>query len=246
MLALFKSHYSIGKSILKVSEQKGSKVASVFGIASKNKLKQVIMVEDSLIGFLESQKCAKDLGIQLIFGLRISASHTDLNSSSKCTHKVIIFAKNDKGCSLLNSIYSHSFCENDGLLDFSHLKSLWDEDSLNMSIPFYDSFLFMNTMHFCSCIPDLSFLSPHFLIENNGLPFDRRMQSIVKSYCTSNGHDYSTAKSIYYENKEDFHAYQTYKCICSRQFKQRTLDVPNFDHLASDSFSFESYLEDNK
>ena len=59
MLALFKSHYSIGKSILKVSEQKGSKVASVFGIASKNKLKQVIMVEDSLIGFLNPKSVPK-------------------------------------------------------------------------------------------------------------------------------------------------------------------------------------------
>ena len=36
--------------------------------------------------------------------------------------------------------------------------------------------------------------------------------------------------------KEDFSAYQTYKCICNRGFKARTLDCPNFDHQGSIQF----------
>ena len=55
MLPLFKSHYSIGKSILTLnapSEDDGGAV-SVFDIAKKHNLDKVVLVEDSLIGFLK-------------------------------------------------------------------------------------------------------------------------------------------------------------------------------------------------
>ena len=46
-------------------------------------------------------------------------------------------------------------------------------------------------------------------------------------------------RSIYYENKEDFKAYVTFKCINNRT----VLENPKFDHLCSDEFSFESWKE---
>lgn len=245
MLALFKSHYSIGKSILTLDHPENKKEGgpeSIFGISKE---KQIVLVEDSLIGFLQAQKVAKSLDVHLIFGLRISASHElqEANEKSKCTHKIIIFAKNDQGCKMLNSIYSKAFCESGGVISFNSLKELWNDDYLSLSIPFYDSFIFMNSLHFCSCIPDFSFTKPRFFIEENLLPFDLDIKSKVLSYCKKEGYDFDLSKTIYYHKKSDFSAYQTYKCICSKKFKQRTLDVPNFDHLASPEFCYESYLE---
>ena len=249
MIALFKSHYSIGKSILTLEhpdKAKSDGSDSVFSVAQNEK--KIVLVEDSLIGFLQAQKTAEQLNTQLIFGLRISASH-ELKTSDdhkECIHKIIIFAKNDDGCKLLNQIYSHAFCESGGVITFNSLKDLWNEDALSLCIPFYDSFIFMNSLYFCSCIPDFSFAKPHFFIENNLLPFDQDIRSKVVDYCKKSNYTYSDAKTIYYKNRSDFSAYQTYKCICSKKFKQRTLNVPNFDHLASPEFCYESYIEHQK
>ena len=238
MTPLFKTHYSIGKSILKTEE--------VFNIAQDNNLKKVVIVEDSLIGFLEANKYAEEKDIDLVFGLRINSCNSipdNKKDNDKCFHKILIFAKNGDGCKLINEIYSKAFCENDGVIDFPSLKNLWNEDNLMLAIPFYDSFIFKNTLHFCSCIPDFSFFFFFFFLENNYLPFDHIIKEKVLDYC--NKHNYLTeeTKSIFYKNKEDLEAFQTYKCICSRRFKQRTLSVPNFDHLASPEFCFESFLE---
>jgi len=246
MIPLFKSHYSIGKSILTLNHPdqiKEGSSDSVFSILREDQ-KQVVLVEDSLIGFLQSQKVAKDLGLQLIFGLRMSCSH-EINPDTKngCVHKIIIFAKNDGGCKLLNKIYSHAFCEGEGILDLNFLNSVWEEDYLSLAIPFYDSFIYMNSLHFCSCIPNFSFTKPTFFIEDNFLPFDEDIKNKVLNYCKKYNLPHSSAKTIYYNTREDFAAYQTYKCICSKKFKQRTLNVPNFDHLSSPEFSYESYLE---
>ena len=245
MLPLFKSHYSIGKSILTLNDPNAVKDGgpqSIFSIAKDQE--NLILVEDSLIGFLQAQKTAEKLGIQLIFGLRISCSHEALKEDSKeCLHKIIIFAKNDSGCKLLNKLYSKAHCENGGVITNRALKELWSEEDLSLYIPFYDSFIFMNNYHFCSCIPDFSFCNPTFFVENNFLPFDEDLRQKVTSYCESNKYEVEESKTIYYHNRKDFAAYQTYKCICSKKFKQRTLNVPNFDHLASPEFCYESYLE---
>ena len=239
MIPLFKSHYSIGRSILRTGE--------IFEIATNSKLDKVVLVEDSLVGFLEADKESQDKNIELVFGLRIDACNIvsdNKKDNEKCFHKIIIFAKNGDGCKLLNKIYSKAFCENNGAIDFPSLKTLWDSDILLLAIPFYDSFIFKNTLHFCSCIPDFSFCKPTFFLENNLLPFDEIVRDKVLDYCSENNYTTEETKSIFYENKEDFDAFQTYKCICSRRYKQRTLSVPNFDHLASPEFCLESYLEE--
>lgn len=245
MIALFKSHYSIGKSILTLDHPDKVKEGgpqSIFKITEKSN--QVVLVEDSLVGFLQAQKTAETLGVQLIFGLKINCCHEAITDEKSCMHKVIIFAKNDLGCKLLNSIYSDAFCNNNGVLILSNLKKIWNEDALSMAVPFYDSFLFMNSMHFCTCIPDFSFCTPTFFLEDNSLPFDDFIQNKVLDYCDKFNYNHTMTKSIYYHNRSDFEAYQTYKCVCAKRIgKQRTLSVPNFDHLASPEFCYESYLE---
>jgi len=247
MIAFFKSHYSIGKSILTLNDPSSVTEGGPQSVFSVSKdLNKIVLVEDSLIGFLQANKVCRSLNKQLVFGLRMSCSHEIANESKdqQCIHKIIIFANNDDGCKALNRIYSHAFCNNDGVIDFPSLKSMWPDKDLSLGIPFYDSFIYMNSMHFCSCVPDFSFCEPHFFIENNYLPFDNQIKNKVIDYCSNFNYNYSMSKSIYYASREDFAAYQTYKCICERKAgRQRTLSVPNFDHLSSPEFCYESYLE---
>lgn len=247
MIGLFKSHYSIGKSILTLDDPK--KVVdggpdSVFKILKDNGLSQLTLVEDSLIGFFEALKRSKELGIQLIFGLRISMRNSSFPDDESSQHKAIIFAKNGEGCKLLNKIYSKAFCEFSGFLDYSSLKELWSENDLKFCVPFYDSFLAINNLTFGNAVPDFSFCAPAFLIEDNSVAYDHLLQLKVKSFAAQGNFSILKAKSIYYKNKRDAEAFQTYKIICNRSSgKQTSLSRPELSHFCSDLFCFESWKE---
>ena len=89
------------------------------------------------------------------------------------------------------------------------------------------------------CFPDFSFTKPVFFVEDNDIPFDYLIKKKVVNYCKDNKFDTLDVKSVYYEKKEDFKAYLTFKCINNRT----TLENPRFDHLCSNEFSFESWQE---
>ncbi len=251
MIPLFKSHYSIGKSILTLDSPASEYgPASIRSLVNKHQIDPLVLVEDSLIGFLEAKTLADALGIQLIFGLRLDAC-SDMSvkitrNSDECLHKLVIFAKNSEGCKLLNKIYTVAFTQGGGKIDFTALEKLYDKDLLAIAIPFYDSFLFHNLFSYRKpCILDHSFFEPTFFLENNLLPFDHVLREVVVDYATKEKFPLQEVKSIYYENRADFEAYQTYKCVCGRGFSSRalTLDKPNLDHCGSPEFCLESYLE---
>jgi DNA polymerase III alpha subunit len=240
MLPLFKSHFSIGKSILKLSGEEG-----VFSIAKNIGLQKVFLVEDSLTGFLEAAKLSKDEKIQLVFGLRISVCDTTSTEGVDC-HKVIIFAKNDQGCKLLNKIYSTAFTSESNTLPMQELEKIWVEKNLSLCIPFYDSFIYNNSLKFSTCMPNFSFCNPTFIIESNNLPFDNLVKDNVLKFCKNKKLESIKAKSIFYKNRSDFKAYQTYKLICNRsgwKGKSVSIECPNIDHCGSDDFCIESYKE---
>ena len=248
MLPLFKSHYSIGKSILTLNDPSKSNDGgsdSVFAIALENNLKKIILVEDSLIGFSEAFKRSKELDINLIFGLRLSMRNSSSDNDQLSDHKIIIFAKNSDGCKLLNKIYSKAFCDFSGFLDYKSLAKLWNSDYLKMAIPFYDSFIHVNNFGFGTAIPDMHGFKPTFFIEQNGLAFDHLLKSLTldqaqKTYQAP----IEKVKSIYYKNKTDAEALMTYKMICNRTFgKNRSLSRPELAHFCSNEFSFESWKE---
>tara|TARA_R110001592_G_scaffold32260_3_gene113130 strand:+ start:5267 stop:6028 length:762 start_codon:yes stop_codon:yes gene_type:complete len=253
MLALFKSHFSIGKSILTLDDpitHKEGGSDSVFSIAKENNLKEVILVEDTLSGFLQAKKVSENIGVKLIFGLRISmrndAKVNPKEESGDSSHKVIIFANDSKGCRILNTIYSEAFGENFGSVDTNMLSKHWSEDHLSLAIPFYDSFIFKNSMKFSNCAPDFPFTKPVYFSEDNGLPFDILINHRVSKFAEKSGSKVEKVKSIYYKNKKDVSALQTYKCICGRSFGNKTLSKPNLDHFGSDQFCFESWKENYK
>jgi DNA polymerase III alpha subunit len=256
-IPLFKSHYSIGKSILTLNSPgntaEGDAADSVFDIVSESSLDKIVLVEDTFMGFLQAKKIAADLNIHFIFGLRLNICDSITNIEDthlqKCSHKIIIFPRNAAGCANLNNIYTDCNTKYSGWLDFPTLESLWDESNLTLAIPFYDSFIFKNLTSFNTCVPSFPFTSPTFFIENNNLPFDSLVEKGVMEYCKSNQYPTQSTQSIYYKNKKDFSAYLTYKLVCSRNtFSGRAVSIenPNMDHMGSDEFCWESHLEKNE
>tara|TARA_Y100000310_G_scaffold343375_1_gene450707 strand:+ start:12153 stop:12923 length:771 start_codon:yes stop_codon:yes gene_type:complete len=249
VLPLFKSHYSIGRSILTL-ENSASDVEptvstdSVMDICSENDISNIFLVEDNMNGFLEAYQSSKDINSVLTFGLRLSILDDCEDKSAESlqrTCKYIIFAKNDNGYRRLIRIYTHA--SKTGFyyyprIDFSSLRSFWSNDDLSLCVPFYDSFIFRNSLEYTSCVPELDFVEPVFFTENNGLPFDSLISDRVHSFCKDK-FPIQKVKSIYYRNREDFKAYLTFRCINNRT----TLDKPNFDHMCSNEFCFESWKE---
>ena len=248
MIPLFKSHYSLGKSILtlKLPADKDSAGAdSVFDILKENNLSRLVLVEDTMAGFLEAYNNCKQLGIKLVFGLRlIVCNEASSYEKGDCLHKIIIFARTPQGIHLLTKLYSIAFTQYEGKIDLASLKEIFTQKDLRVYIPFYDSFLHSNlTSYSKPCVANFSSFKPVFFIENNSLPFDNIIKDAVMHYCEE--HDLQTlkAKSIFYKDRKDFEAYQTYKCICNRSYsgRQASLTKPNLDHCASPEFCFESY-----
>jgi DNA polymerase III alpha subunit len=243
-LPLFKSHYSIGRSILTLDPDKEASTDSVVNICSDNDISELYLVEDNMNGFLEAYQSSVDAKINLRFGLRLSilddCEDKSPDSLSK-TCKYIIFAKNNNGYKKLIKIYTHA--SKHGFyyyprIDFSSLREFWSEKDLLLCVPFYDSFIFRNTLEYSSCVPELDFVEPTFFVEDNNLPFDKMIADRVSAFCEGK-YPIEKTKSIYYKNKQDFKSYLTFRCINNRT----TLDKPNFDHMCSDEFCFESWKE---
>ena len=131
MIPLFKSTFSIGKSILTLDDpidQKDDGPDSIFSIALENNLQQVVLVEDSMVGFLEAfKKCASN-NLQLVFGYRFTCCNCFENNDS--CHKLIAFAKNDEGCKDLNKFYSAINTRFNGRIDAENLQNLWTDNLL--------------------------------------------------------------------------------------------------------------------
>jgi DNA polymerase-3 subunit alpha len=250
VLPLFKSHFSIGRSILTLEdeEKEDNQPDSIIDIAKDNHLKEINLVEDNMTSFLQAYTNTKKYNIKLRYGLRISIND-DMNEKSEearqKTSKIVIFFKNEQGYKDLIKIFSTA--AKDGFyyeprIDFKTLKSLWSDKNLILCIPFYDSFIFNNTLRSMVCVPDLEFTKPILFIENNSLPFDHIIKDKVLAYAKANKLEILNTKSIYYKDAKDFKAYLTFRCINNRT----TLNKPELAHMTSNRFSFESFSTKNK
>lgn len=256
VLPIFKSHYSIGKSILTLKPK--SKVDpngsdSIVDIASDAGLQKVILIEDTMHGFLEAKRNCEEADLQLIFGIRINVRKDEDEEKEEKkkkapipSHKVVILAKNDEGVKSLYKIYSKIHCDCDeAKIKESDLKKIWDKDNLVMVIPFYDSYVYHNNFHYnVNFMFDSDAFSPTFFIESNGLPFDEILTKEVMDHASKYNHPVQKVKSIYYRNRSDFRAFQTYKIISNRAFgKELSIQSPNLENCGSEEFCMESWLE---
>lgn len=243
-IPLFKSHYSLGKSILtlnKRSSEPSTGPDSIIDICVDNKLKELYLVDDNMSGFLEAYENCRENKIKFIFGLRINVC-PDLNQkddeSIQETSKLILFAKNREGYKKLIKLYTKASIEGfyyTPRLDYPSIKELYSAEDILVAVPFYDSFVHENTLNCKSCVPDLSFCSPVFMIEENDLPFNYLIENAVKKYAKSED-DLLKVKSVFYKNKEDFKSYLSFRCINSRS----SLDKPNLEHMSSNEFCWEA------
>ena len=248
VVPLFKSHYSLGRSILTLDMPKefsDERSDTIFDIVDDitPEIKDIFLVEDSMAGFLEAYTNAKESKKKLMFGLRLTFCPDCLEKSEegrRNSFKNIIFIRNEAGYKQLIKIYTHA--AQDGFyyeprLDFKTLKTFWTEDLL-LAIPFYDSFLYNNKYTDSQCIPDFSFNEPVFFVEDNDTLLDKDMAKAVKKFCEGK---YQTvnSQSVFYRKNEDFLAYLTARCIN----KRTTTEKPNFDGMCSDQFSIEAWCK---
>ena len=245
VVPLFKSHYSLGRSILtldKVDSSIENGPDSIVDICAKNDLGRVTLLDDNMSGFLEAYLNSQETGLQLNFGLRLRILDDCEDKSEGSlgkTCKYVIFAKNEEGYKRLIKIYSHA--ARIGFyyfprIDFKSLKQYWSNKDLKFCVPFYDSFVFRNCLEYSSCVPELDYVEPTFFVEDNGLPFDNMVAKRVEKFCEGK-YPTQKVKSIFYKDEKDFKSYLTFRCINNRT----TLDKPNFEHMCSDKFSFESW-----
>ena len=261
ILPMFKSHYSIGKSILtleKPADKKSKKYvagqysSSIFDLLIDNNVDTLVLVEDNLSGLLQASEQCQSSKIKLVLGLRIDVTD-DMDQKDEASYnkraKYIVFATKPSGYKNLIKIASESASRGfyySPCIDFKTLKKLWDK-TFRLVVPFYDSFIYNNT--FCSYlhVPDIQFTQPTFLVEDNDLPFDDELKYRVTNYCATNGHVVFPAQSIFYPRAEDFEAYVSFRCIHHRGTNQKsTLDKPELDHMGSDQFNFEKWFNRNK
>ena len=265
VLPLFKSHFSLGRSILtianpmeepkeeedKLKDEYLIRPDSILEICKDNGLDKFFLIDDSISGFLQAHINSKKNGLELIFGLRLTVVDDVTvkdEASLKKENKIVLIARNNKGYKELMKI--SSCASMDGFyyrprIDSSNLKRL-GVDNLVCMVPFYDSFIFNNNFSIAQCCPDyLSIFDKEnviFTTEDNNHPFDDSLKGYVEKFVGDNGYETIKAKSIYYKQRADFIPYTTFRCIHNRT----VLSKPNLDHFCSTEFCFDAWKEQNE
>lgn len=241
-IPIFKSHHSIGKSILTL-EKRGSSLPngpdSIIDIAVEEGLKEVILIDSSYSGQIEAaQNLAKE-NIKLFFGIEMQAvenAEDKTEESIKTEHRINVLALDNVGEKLLKKIYSRAFSEGfyyKPRIDLKYLRDNWISNLL-LWIPFYDSYIYQN-VNGANCTPNFGKIPLSYLYEDNYLPIDTVIQDEIKDK------NLIKAKTIFYKKRSDFTAYLAFRCIQNRS----TIERPELNGLSSEEFCIESWKEQN-
>ena len=249
-LPLYKSQYSLGKSLLTLNKPLGTidqaSSVSIVDLVAHSKQDFMCLVEDNMTSFLEASQHCQNKKLKLIYGLRLDLTediaHQD-EASLKKRAKYVIFAKTKNGYQALIKIWSvaseQGFYYN-ACLDFKHLEKFWCNE-LVLAVPFYDSFLHLNAFEAHVHVPKFDVIKPIFLLESNDLPFDPHLRKKTVDYADSHGFQTLEAQSIFYKSKRDFISYMTFRCISNRT----DIEKPELNHFGSDTFNYERWLAEN-
>jgi DNA polymerase III alpha subunit len=220
MIPIFKSHFSIGRSILNLEK--------IFEYDQD----KIVLVEDSMASFRKAKKTALKAKKRFIFGLRLEVK-SDGDSS-----KLIFFAKSNKGIDSLRRIYTKTFTEQNGVYQLNKE----DLQEIEIAVPFYDSFLHKSIHNFGCFELDLP-ENVTFFVERNNHPFDFQIENAINKF----GGKTVLVKSIFYDKKEDFKAFQFCKAICNRKIgRSPVFNRPELEECSSDEFCWESLQEYSK
>ena len=114
VLPIFKSHHSIGRSILTLEKKGGSDkngTDSIVDIAVEEKLDKVFLIDSGYSGQVEASKNLAKEKIKLFFGVELFANESiddKTEESLKGEHKINIIALNNAGDNKLKRIYSRA------------------------------------------------------------------------------------------------------------------------------------------
>ena len=252
IVPLFSSAASLKQGGLFVTEKAGYLAkagrkrgpVSLCDLAKENGLTQLCLVDSTMVNFFSAYKNLKEVGCNLTFGLKliICDDMADKSEAScKTESKVVIFMNSGTAYQSLCSIYSKA--AKDGFyyvprLDWKTLRSMWSE-CLTLALPFYSSFLAVNTLTFNVISPDLPTV-PLVLREiDQQLPFDDLINEAVDRYVAASGAAVQPVKSIYYRDRKDAKTFCVWRCILSRT----SFDLPGMDGMYSREFCFQAYRE---
>ena len=247
-IPLWKSHYSLGRSIFTVEKDHGETgPRSLLALCKENKIKDVTLVEDNFSSFVEAIKNSKTLGLNLHYGIRftITDNATQKECSLKNESKIILFIKNNQGYKDLIKIWA--WANEKGFyyqprIDWEILCELLTPNIL-VTFPFYDSFICQNNLTFAQIVPDFNCPAIDkviFFKEENELPFDSIIAGKLEEFVKTDARfSIQKAQSVFYENKADFLTYMTFRCIN----KQSRLSKPELSHMSSNTFCLERWKE---
>lgn len=229
-IPLFKTHFSIGKSIIKPDE--------AFSLCKEAGLDTAVFVEDSFSSFRKIISLSEKTKTKVIFGIRVPIVQS---SETENPSKLVFFAKNSDGVKYCKKIYSDFAYSDFGAFKLSNFDKKQSKN-VKIGVPFYDSYIFNNIFHFGMSSVALDGLDHFYMEEDNSHPFDPQIKNAIGKINTVK------TKTIYYKNRDDFAAFQFYKSVCNRQNggKSPSFSAPNVEHLCSPEFCFESFLENEK
>lgn len=246
IIPIFRSTYSIGRSILTLDSEGSSKPnypQSIIDLCKAGGIKDCFLIEDNYSSFPEAYSNCKKAGLNLRYGIRFTVCD-DINKKDEESlvneHRVIILAKNSKGEKQLEKIWSKAATTGfyyNARLDYNSIKELWTDD-LQILMPFYDSFIHRNLLYFSTIVPLFEFTKPYFCVEKgHELPFDHLIENAVLDYCSKYNHKILNTFTIYYPDIQRFKAFTVRKCVDSRT----TISRPQLDHYSSDKFGFDTW-----
>lgn len=252
ILPIFSSDASIGKSILttdEAAEIDENAPISIFSIAKAYNLDKIIILDNSMVSFINCYKNAQKLGKQLIFGVKfkICSDAKDQSEASLSTlSNICIWMKNSNGYKDLIKLYSIAHANKEtfyytGRLDWKSLKDNFS-NNLYLTFPFYNSFIHNNLQFYSHrAIPEIGDIPFAFQVESHDLPYDNMILSAIKNYCNYNKCEILDTHNVYSYKNADILPLLIFRCINNRSVAEK----PELSGFGSDQFSFESWLNKN-
>lgn len=265
ILPVFRSHYSQSLSLLTLAEPGKAKPGnpiSVFDLVQEGGLKDVVISDTRIDGFIEAYKTASKLGLRLCYGIQLvcCADCADRSMESRRTEsRVIVFIRGGsineaslpQGYSDLLRIWSRAWGREGhvtfrfggeehayGRTDWKTLKALWTPN-LVLALPYVGSFIARNTLSFNRLTADLP-VTPWLMKERmSGLPYASILDEAIDLYATQTGAPVMSTKTICYKDRAAFEPYVTLRALGAGG----TWEDPNVDHLCSDTWCWEVYRE---
>jgi hypothetical protein len=220
-IPLFKSHYSIAKSILTIPK--------IFEFPEET----IIIVEDSMSGFRRAVAESKKTNKKLIFGLRIDCKQNQSDGSSK----LVFFAKDAEGVKKLRKIYTLANTGDEGNNFYDLSLGL---EHLHVVVPFYDSYIYNSLFKFGTFNLDLP-PDVEYFEEDNGHPHDLLLAKKLDEMKIER----TKVKTILYAEHEDVHALQFLKAVEARSGNRETsIDCPNLEGFCSNRFCYQDIQYD--